>query len=250
MTWIASAMTARGPCRRGSRKPAARSCSSPTMPEAPTTGTTTSSRTRCCGSSSTRSGTQAPGRARARIPRRVARRVRRVNRAFADAVARGARRQPRRDGLLPRLPPLSRAALRARGATGRAARALRAHPLADGLAVLPEEHAPRRARGPARERRRRVPHRALGAELQPQLRGRGRAERTERRSTPSSALGRRAEFEQLRESDAVRADEATLPRPEKLDRAGRPNRSVEEHRARLPRLRAAARGASRSGAAA
>ena len=44
-----------------------------------------------------------------------------VNRAFADAVLAELDRKPDADGLLPRLPPLPRAGLRARGAAGRAA---------------------------------------------------------------------------------------------------------------------------------
>ena len=83
---------------------------------------------------------------RPRAPRRVVRRLRAGQPRVRGRRRRRARTRARRRGLLPRLPPVPRAAARARGAPGGAARALRPHPVAqrDYWHVLPAR-APRRA---------------------------------------------------------------------------------------------------------
>ena len=156
---------------------------------------------------------------------------------------RGCRRagqQTGRDGVLPRLPPLSRAALRARRAARREARALRAHPVAGRLV------------GAARRLRRAVhdgllandvvgvSHRALGAQLPAQLRRRPRAGPAGTRVTHHADLDRRRGVRRAgRRATEVLArgggDRRGATR--EADRPRRPHRPVEEHRARLPRVR-------------
>ena len=79
----------------------------------------------------------------------------------------GARGAARRSGLLPRLPPLSRAAVRARRAAGRLPRPLRPHSVAGAESLArPARADPRRdPRRAARERRRRLPRASLAPEL-------------------------------------------------------------------------------------
>ena len=117
VTWIASAISdedrvvaadghGRGdrPRRLALPAPARRASA-----RARTTSTTTWSRTRRSGSSSTGSGSASttPSAISARPGTRA---MSPVNRDFADAVARGARARAGGGGLLPRLPPLRRAA--------------------------------------------------------------------------------------------------------------------------------------------
>ena len=246
--WIASAMTdedrvrrARGATSGGGR------AASRTTPRR-TTATTTSSRTRCLwfiqhslwglarGRSSTvRSTTPGTTATSASIE------------AFADAVVGDARRPPGRDRLLPRLPPLSRAARSCapRGRTRGSRTSCTSRGRADWYGAARADAA-RGARRPARERRRRLPHEALGAELRAQLRGRRRrdAAATHGHATIRSRSTWTSSTSCGRATPCSRA-EATLPTPREAHRPRRPHRSVEEHRARLSRVRAAARGASR-----
>ena len=127
--------------------------------------------------------------------------------------------------------------------------ALRAHPLAAGrlLARAPARCAAGGPRGAARERRRRVPHGALAAQLPAQLRGLRRREcrlRPRRRSSTTAARSQSArnpisvdtgEFDELAESAAVLAAERRLESdaPGEAHPARRPHRPVEERRARL-----------------
>ena len=101
----------------------------------------------------------------------------------------------------------------------------------------------RHARGPARERRRRLPHRALGdatscaAATTCSARGRARASSHHAdldRRRPSSTRSPRA-------TPCSSASERRRDAAGAADRARRPHRSVEEHRPRLPRVRPAAR---------
>ena len=156
----------------------------------------------------------------------------RVNQAFADAILSELEREPERDGLLPRLPPLPRAVLRPEGGTGRAARALHPHPLAATglLARAAGTDSPGGPRGPARERHRRPSTRRrwsrnfvrscadfVGVEVD---REEGSLVYGDRRvlvqSHPISIDP--AEFDELAVSEAVRAAERELVarRPEKL----------------------------------
>ena len=175
---------------------------------------------------------------------------------------RRARSRPERGGLLPRLPPLCRAALRARRAAGRAARALRAHPVAaDGLLVRCCRSTIRRAvhdgllandaigfhtrrwrrnfmRVGGGHRRRELPdwaRDALGYE--------GR--RVAVTAAPISVDP--SEFDELAQSPSRCSRPARVlaraPAGEG-DPPRRPHRSVEEHRARLSRVRALPRRAS------
>ena len=183
-----------------------------------------------------------------------------VNRAFADAVL--AELEPQPDArLLPRLPPVPRAALRARGAARRAARPLRAHPVAGArlLARAPRADPARDPRRPARERRRRLPRASLAPQLpalepRPPRRGlrlrRGHASSYDGRGRLVAARPISvdpAEFDELAASAPVLAlEERLVERGPEFGAARRPHRSVEERRPRLPRVRALPRRASRS----
>ena len=115
--------------------------------------------------------------------------------------------------------------------------------------ALPPRAAGRRARGPARERRRRLPHRALAARV-PRSRSsgcsaRGWIGRPGRSSTAAARPGGRAPDQ--RRPGGVRPAAPTIPavlereaalvarRPEQLVLRVDRDRSVEEHRARLSR---------------
>ena len=113
------------------------------------------------------------------------------------------------------------------------------------LARASRGHAERDPRRADRERRRRVPHRPLAPQLHLQ-RARDCSARTSlRRRSParrrSRARSRRpASSTSWRSSDAVLSAERELvaSRAREADRASRPHRPLEEHRARLPRVRA------------
>ena len=185
-----------------------------------------------------------------------------VNETFAEAVLEELEARARGGGLLPRLPPLPRAAARPRRArrtrcsrtsctsrgrrptTGtccpdRIRRAIHDGLLANDVVGFHTHRwrlnflraASDLAGADARlRRRRRRPRRAAHA----------RDACTRSRSTrPSSTSSPRARRCSQPSASSSRA------RPEKLDPARRPDRSVEEHRARLPRLRALPRRASR-----
>ncbi len=221
----------RGPCGRGGghgrrdRRATARatgSGSSRTSPS-PTTSTTTWSRTRRSGSSSTGSGSSStsPGATSARpgTTGYVAGqpRLRRRGR-------RGARARAGRGGLLPRLPPLPRAGARARAAA-RASRwrTSRTFPGSgrDGWSVLPERDRAVDPRGPARERRRRLPHAALAAaRSSTRARGLGPRARTSARVTAHPISIDPAEF------DGARAQRARAARERERDSATRPRRLI------------------------
>ena len=100
----------------------------------------------------------------------------------------------------------------------------------------------------ARERRRRLPHRAVGAQLRRDVRRR----RRRRTVTHHRDLGRSARSStRCASSDAVLEQRGARSRAAReADRACRPDRSVEEHRPRLPRVRALPRQSIRSGTAA
>ena len=168
---------------------------------------------------------------------------------------RGRRRRRARvrsgsDGVLPRLPPLSRAEVRAGALPGRPARPLRPHPVGERrrLERAPGRHAPGRARRPARERPRRLSHRALAEAV----RGSGRGHHG-RRDEDGGAPDLRRPGRAGRAGD--RRGGSRPPRRASAGPAGAPgrtrrsHRSLEEHPARLPRVRAPAReppGASRA----
>ena len=177
-TWIASAMTD-GDAERaagGRRPPVHRASgrasgeyqvrwSSPTP--TPTTASTTSSPTRCCGSSSTTSGTfQRPGHPPPR-GRGVRVRLQRRQRGPRARRRRGDRRPGRagRDG--PRLPPLHAAGPRPARAARRLPAPLHPHPV-DPVGRLARAAAPdprgalQRAAG---QRHHRLPHPGLPAQL-------------------------------------------------------------------------------------
>ncbi len=139
--------------------------------------------------------------------------------------------------------------------------ALHPHPVAAVRLLARPSGAPAAlgARGAARERHRRLPHRPLEAELPAHVRGdprrRGRRPRRDgdarraphRRHQPSDrdrpVRVRRAEGQsgRARGGTADRGGAQGVPRP-----ARRPHRSVEERHPRLPRLRAVPRPAPRS----
>ena len=101
-----------------------------------------------------------------------------VNEGFADAVVAELEREPRRGGVLPRLPPLSRAEARARRGAGRALTHF-IHipwPEPDYWTCCRPSMRARDARRPACERRCRLAHEPLAAELPAQLRGHSRRE--------------------------------------------------------------------------
>ena len=226
----------------------------------PTTGTTTSLRTRCSGSSSTTSGGSptAPDSG-PRAPPRVARRLR----------AGEPRTSPRRsldeldrepdaavffhDYHLYVAPGLVRAQ-RARGD----ARALRPHPVAAArlLARAAGGRSGARSRRAARERRRRFPHRRAGAGTScVAARTSSAPTSSSRRAVsttptgPSSPTARPIsvdpiEFEELAQATSAcwqRRQRSLEERPELLDPARRSHRPVEERRPRVPRLRAVPR---------
>ena len=217
-----------------------------------TTATTTSSRTRCCGSSSTRCGARrlSPELDRA-VPRRVARRLRARQ---PNLRRRGRRRNwttPGRDGLLPRLPPLSRAAhsCARRGPTRSSRTSCTSRGRSTGRCC--RRAATRGARRPARERRRRLPHSSAGratscAAARISVGGTEATRVTHHPISIDVGRVRRAAGERRRAC----ARRATLDASREADRPSRPHRPVEEHRARLPRVRAPARRASASGAGA
>ena len=191
-----------------------------------TTGSTTSSPTRCCGSSSTTSGISrlAPsidhGVHHAWLEGYVP-----VNRAFADAVIDELERDPRRVRLLPRLPPLRRAADRARRAARTRGSSHFVHiPWPRPTTGRAAARDPARdSRRPARERRRRLSHAPLAAQLHP--RGRGRRRRGARLGARLGRLRRPAD------------------RRHRVADLGRPGRV---RRARAQRRPCSARGASSS----
>ena len=133
-------------------------------------------------------------------------------------------------------------------------------PQPDYWRVLPEADPAGAPRGHPRERRRELPHRPLAQELPAQLRGHRSAPTST--TTPASCASpaescarawlrsrsTRASSTRSRRRDACCEEEAAIvaARPEFLVAPRRPHRSVEERRARLPRLRAVPRGAPRA----
>ena len=171
-----------------------------------------------------------------------------VNRDFADAVARGARARAGGGGLLPRLPPLRRAVIRPRAATGHRAGPLHAHSLgrAGRLVGAAGAGRPRDPRRAARLRRRGLPHAAVATGV-PRLvpRPRARAGRAARQR--ASDLDRSAG---VREPGRQRAGAG--PRARARGRAARaadpprrPHRPVEERATGLRGVCLAARAPSR-----
>ena len=186
--------------RRGARAAASRrptapatrsSCGSCASTAPTTTATTTCSRTRCCGSSSTASGTGRYAPEMSAATRAAWESYRRVNEAFAAAVADecgGADAVLVHDYQLYLVPRMLRD-----GGRPRAAVALHAHPVARPrrLARADRRHAHRPARGPARRRRDRLPHQPLGARVPRDRRGvRGRGVRRPRAAAGDAARGR------------------------------------------------------------
>ena len=186
--------------------------------------------------------------------------TRRVNAAFAAAVLDELEREPDaavffHDYHLYLAPRLVRE---------RAPDALLMHfihipwPQPDYWRVLPRGHPRRRPRGPARERRRRLPHDALAPQLPPLVRDVLGADCDSTRvSSPTTAGGRssprsrspstRPSSTRSREQPAVLAAERRSWRAARAaDPARRSHRPVEERRPRLPRLRAPARAPSRA----
>ena len=236
-----------GVARRSRHRPAARSRSIPSC----TACTTTSSRTACCGSCSTAVRPRAPAALRPPLPRGVGR------------VPRGERRVRRRGGR-------AAAPRRRRARAGLPARARRRAQLRDlrpDLRVVHFTHTPfcgpddiaRAARPtsaddavrgagvaipPGSTRTRWADaYRPVGAR-----RARPRARRSRRRSPPASGpTSPRSKRSRRRRGRARgRAPARRRGRRPARDRAQRPHRAVEEHRARLPRVRPAARGAARA----
>ena len=175
---------------------------------------------------------------------------------------RRARPRARVGGLLPRLPPLPRAARGARAAAGRAPDALRPHPV--GRARLLAGAAGRTCAA----RCTRGCSRTTSSASTPTAGGGASSTAASSSSAPTASAtaavvrhrGRETrivthpisidvnEFDELRDDPAVLAEEAQIAarRPELLDRPRRPHRPVEEHRPRLPRVRAAARAPPRA----
>ena len=144
----------------------------------------------------------------------VARRLRRSEPRVRGRGCRPTGQQPGRDRLLPRLPPLSRAATRARRASACAARAVRAHPVAGRL-----EHA---AACAAASRSSTACSRTTSSASTPSG---GRATSSRRAATSATTtvthhrdLGRRRRSStRCASSDAVLEQEARIDaRPEKL----------------------------------
>ena len=104
---------------------------------------------------------------RSRLPHRLGRRVRLGQRRLCLRRPGGARARAGRCGVLPRLPPLPRAAHGPGAVCGRDVDALRAHPVAAArcMAGVAGAHARGAARRAAGERRDRVSHRPLAQEL-------------------------------------------------------------------------------------
>ena len=120
--------------------------------------------------------------------------------------SRSSTRKPDADGLLPRLPPVPRAAARARGAPGRDGS--RTSSTSRGrsrlLARAAEDDAARDPRRAARERRRRLPHRPLAPELHLQrARAARRATSLATDARHRTDLGRPARVRRAARSDAV-----------------------------------------------
>ena len=206
VTWIASAMSDEDRAvaveaggardRRAARATARRSgCGSSPTTRRPTTGSTTSSRTRCSGSCSTTSGSSPTSRRSTSPCSTRGTAATRRQRDLRGGGARGARGRARGGGLLPRLPPLPRAAARPRARSGRAARALRPHPVAADrlLARAPRPDPAGDSRGRARQRPDRVPHAAVGAELHARRRATSPApRRTSATASSTSTSGARS----------------------------------------------------------
>ena len=181
-----------------------------------------------------------------------------MNAAFAAAVVEELEQRPRRGGLLPRLPPLPCAAARPRSAAGRAALALRAHSLA----------AARTTGACCRSRCARAIHDGLLANdvvgfhtdrwrrnflVSARHRSARTSTRRDRRARRPTTLVTAhpisvdpPEFDELAASDGgARAGARASTRIAASGcRPRRPHRSVEEHRPRLPGVRALARAAS------
>ena len=228
----------------------------------PTTGTTTSSPIGCCGSAQhylwglAESPDWDQGLHNAWENGYCA-----VNRNFADVVVDELARAAGRDRLLPRLPPLRRAAARPPRRARGDPRPLRAHPLAAAglLARPPRGHPPGGARRDPRQRRRRLPHGPVAAQLPAQLRGHPRRRRRSRRERDAPRRSHhprdgtadlrrrpgvrppRAERSRVVRREKNRGAPAGVPRP-----ARRPHRPVQERRAGAACLRALPRGASRA----
>ncbi len=173
--------------------------------------------------------------------------------------ARGARARPGRDRLLPRLPPLRRAAHRARGAARRDARALRRTSRGRSRTTGTSSRrdpagGPRRA---ARERRRRLPHGALAAQLPARCEDIVGARPTSTAAPSSTAAARcrsaptRSRSTRASSTSSRRARPCSRPRrrlesarPEQLVLRVDRTDPVEERRPRLARVRALPRPAS------
>ena len=203
--------------RRGDRassrvpvRPTGCGCSRTTR--SPTTATTTTSRTARSGSSSTTSGGSRRSPSSSRRSGRRGHGYAHVNQAFAAAVIEELDRDPTATVCFQDYHLYLAPRLRARGARPTRARALRPHPVAAVrlLARAARGRAARGARGPARERRRRLPHRALAPQLLEACRRRAECDSRRVPRHDGDARCRRGrsridpgEFDELRESPAV-----------------------------------------------
>ena len=220
-----------------------------------TTATTTWSRTRRSGSSSTTSGSSRSADLEHGSPPRVGRglrrgqpRLRRRGRSRSSSASR-----TRRSSSTTTTSTSRRAFVRERR-PGRGARALHPHPVgrAGRLARAAGADRPRDPRGAARQRRRRLPHRALAASCVPATssarRRLGLGRRTSARVTAHPISVDPAEFDELAASEPVLGQERELvaERPEQLilrvDRTD-PSKNIA---AGLRGVRAAARAPSRA----
>ena len=251
------------PIARGDRATARRTgCAWSRTSRPPTTRSTTSSPTRCSGSRSTTSGGSAPSRISTALERAWDEGYEVVNRAFADAVIAELDSEPDAAVFFHDyhlyLAPAARAGGPARtrcsrtSSTSRGRRATTGTCCRSGCASRSttgcwrttwSASTPRAGGGTSRRR-------AVA------LAGRGSARRGTSSRTAAGTFGSPAtrsrstspSSTQLAGSEAVLARERALQaeRPELLVAAGRSHRPVEEHRARLSRVRPAARAPSAS----
>ena len=238
----------RGPRRRRVEATGGRGrCSSRTT-RTPTTTTTTSSRTRCSGSSSTRSGLR---RSRPELDRAFHDAwQRRIRARQPDVRRRGRRRAGRatgRDGVLSRLPPLPRArgssAPRGRTRDSRTSSTSRGRPTGR---CCPRRCVAPCTRGCSRTTSSRFHTERWAANFRRSCEDVVGGTRGTKVTAPSALGRRRRSSSELQASDAVLARRARRCRePGEADRPRRSHRSVEEHRPRLPCVRALARRASR-----
>ena len=175
----------------------------------------------------------AQARARSRPPPGLGGRLRRGQPGVRRRSRRGARPRSGHGGLLPRLPPLPRARARARAAARRSARALHHIPWveAEGWSVLPDADRPGDPRGAARQRRRRLPHRALARGVPRHVRRASGLDAGARSSRRIRSRSIRPSSTALAASPRCSSASASCSRDARAaDRARRPHRSVEERR--------------------